>query len=195
MAFRLPRLDRNAKLVNPDGTPSLAFQRWWQSTVDAIEGQEGGQDSLIADLAAAIARIEANEAATDAVTLANDISASWITPGAVLTATDAGTDATITVADFTRVYDIAPAVAITGGALTGLAYSTQYAVYYDDTTQANATPTFVATTATSTARHNYIAGRHYVDTITTPASGGGGTSGGGYTAPGGGTVNDGYVTP
>ena len=37
-----------------------------------------------------------------------------------------------------------------------------------------------------TARHNYVTGRHYVDTITTPAMGGGATGGGGYVPPGGG---------
>lgn len=48
--FRLPRFPRTAKLVNSDGTPSLEFQRWWQSTVERIERQEATQDQLIEDL-------------------------------------------------------------------------------------------------------------------------------------------------
>lgn len=193
MEFRLPRLQSNVALVAADGKPTQAFHRWWQSVVETIEQQEALQDATIlavqqaqADIIAAQADLATQLAAINAVTTANAISASWMTPPSVLTATDAGSDATITVANFTRFYDDGSSVAVTGGDLTGLAYETTYAVYYDDATRAATTPTFVATTLTGTARHNYASGRHYVDTITTPASGGSGTSGGGYTPPGGG---------
>lgn len=193
MEFRLPRLQSKVALVGGDGKPTQAFHRWWQSVVETIEAQEAVQDATITALQAAQLDIIAAQdeladqlAAINAVTTANAISASWMTPPSVLSATDAGTDATITVASFTRVYDDGSTVVITGAPITGLAYSTTYAVYYDDATRADTTPTFEATTLTGTARHNYATGRHYVDTITTPASGGGTTSGGGYVPPGGG---------
>lgn len=143
-------------------------------------------DRMLTDLAQADA--DAAQASAAAVTLSNAISASWIQPGSVVSASDAGSNATITIANFTRYYDDTTSVAVTGGAITGLAYSTTYAVYYDDSTRANVTPTFVATTTVAHARHNYASGRHYLDTVTTPASGGGGTTGGGYTPPGGGEI-------
>lgn len=60
--FRLPRLPRSTKLVNPDGTPALQMQRWWQSVVEDIEAEVGA-------LAAAVAAQAAAEAARDAAGL------------------------------------------------------------------------------------------------------------------------------
>lgn len=179
MALRLPRLPRGARLAEANGAVSLEFQNWWQSVVTAIEAQEASQDAIISDLAAQLAAI-------NAVTRSNAISASWITPANPLTASDTGSAARITIANFTRYYDDGTSVAITGANLNSLAYSTLYSIYYDDTTRANGTPTFVATTFGGQARHNFAPGRHFVGSITTPASGGGGTSGGGYMPPGGG---------
>lgn len=193
MAFRLPRLQSNVALVNAGGKPTSEFQRWWQSVIETLETQEQLQDATIlaiqqaqADIIAAQNELATQLAAINAVTTANAISASWMTPPSVLAAADAGTDATITIANFTRYYDDGGSVSVTGSDITGLAYETTYAVYYDDATRAATAPAFVATTLTGAARHNFASGRHYVDTITTPASGGGGTSGGGYTPPGGG---------
>lgn len=187
MALNLPRLPRMTPLTDPGGGPSVAFQNWWQNVVEALESQETAQDGILDDLATQLASI-------NAVTASNAISASWISPSSVLTAADAGSDATITIASFTRLYDDGSSVSITGGNLTGLAYSTIYAVYYDDTTRENETPTFVATTDTGEARHNFVGGRHYIDTITTPAASDPPTSGGGYSPPGGGG-DDGLPLP
>ena len=128
----------NVALVGGDGKPTQAFHRWWQSVVETIEAQEAVQDATIEALQAAqLDIIAAQEAITEAqedilaqldlinaVTTSNAISASWMTPPSVLSASDAGTDATITVANFTRVYDDGQTVAITGAAITALAYST-----------------------------------------------------------------------
>lgn len=63
MEFRLPRLPRDTAIVDvKTGNPLLALQRWWQSTVERIEAQEGSQDAVIADLAAAQADIIATQA-------------------------------------------------------------------------------------------------------------------------------------
>jgi hypothetical protein len=78
------------------------------------------------------------------------------------------------IASHTRVYPVqgsidVPDVSITGGTLPGLAYTTTYYVYYDDTTLALTAPTFVATTTPATAQVGAAAGRHFVGVITTPA--------------------------
>lgn len=128
---------------------------------------------------------DAAQADADTVTLNDAISASWTSPGTILTGEDAGTDARITITSHTRKYgDNTQLAGITGGPITGLAYSTKYYVYYDDSTRSDTTPTFQATTNPNTAKANAAAGRHECGSVTTPASGGGSTSGG-YTPPGG----------
>lgn len=146
----------------------------------------------------------ATTAQTDAVDAAREAARinSYTNPGSILTASDAGTDATITIANHTRVYPVegsidVPDVAITGGAITGLAYSTLYFIYYDDTTLADTTPAFQSTTDAPTAQVGAAAGRHCCGYITTPASGGTTTSGGGTGVPGGtgGGSGDGKYLP
>lgn len=210
MTFKLPTLPRGVPLTDRDGKPTQQFQTWWQSVVTANETQEELQDATIVALQTAQLDIIATQEALEdanaaiiatqdelaaqlaqiiAVTNSNAISASWIAPASVLTASDAGTDATITIANFTRFYDDGTSVAVTGGDITGLDYSTLYAVYYDDATRASTTPTLVATTFTGTARHNFAPGRHFVGTVTTPASGGAVIDGGSFVPPGGGDIN------
>lgn len=54
MEFRLPRLRRDAAIVGKDGKPTTLFQRWWQSFIEKIEGQEATQDQMLADIALAL---------------------------------------------------------------------------------------------------------------------------------------------
>jgi hypothetical protein len=55
MAFRLPRWPRGFKLVDlKTGEPTVLAQRWQQSTVEQIEGQEAIQDQMLADIATAL---------------------------------------------------------------------------------------------------------------------------------------------
>lgn len=171
MTLELPRL--------PQSPPShQELQVWWQRVVEAIEEQEAAQDAIITDLAATVADILA-------VTKRDKRTASYTSPTAVLTASDAGASATITVASHTRVYSDATELAITGGTLTGLAYSTAYAVYYDDTTLADTTPTFVASTTIADGQVGAADGRHPLGVIMTPAAAGAPVSGGGSYPPGG----------
>lgn len=157
------------------------FQAWWQQIKEAIERNEEAQQILFDELDEAI------DGSNGLVGRAA-ILGSFSIPTMILTATDAGADVTITVASHVRRYGDTSELAVTGGSLTGKAYSTTYAIYYDDETRADAAPTFVATTDLETAQHNYVAGRHYVGTVTTPAAAGGPTTGGsppagsGYTA-------------
>jgi hypothetical protein len=199
MAFDLPTL--------PPTQPDWAqFQIWWQQVVEKIEAQETAQDALLAQIVAAQAAADAAAAdaataqadATAAATTAaaaerNDaISGSWTTPGATLTASDAGSDAAITVAGHTRKYGDATSVAVSGGSIGGLSFSTAYYVYYDDPSRAGGSVSFQATTNANDAAHNAAVGRHFVGKVTTPADGGGSTSGG-TTPPGGGGGGGGFT--
>lgn len=96
---------------------------------------------------------------------------------ALLTGTDAGTDATISFLAHTRVYSD-KSVSISAGSLTGLAYSTGYYLYYDDATRSSATPTVVATTDYTLAYNSpTYPNRHNLGYIVTPAAAAGDTSG------------------
>lgn len=189
MTFRVPALPSDFSIVDQSGRPSLAFQKWWQTLKTALETQEGAQDDLLAAVVAAQAAADdaqtaadtaqsaASSASTDAATAqtaadgANSVASltnSGVTPNP-LTATDAGADATITIAAHTRVYGDGTTLAIAGPTnLTGRAYSTFYYVYYDDATRADTTPTYQTTTSQATAAQ--VGDRHLVGSITTPAA-------------------------
>ncbi len=177
------------------------MQIWWQQVVESIEKQEALQDDIIADVQQAQIDIVAAQVAITATQASQaaqlvlieaaqrDIAriTSYTAPTNVLTASDAGTTATISVAAHDRVYPgVIADVAITAGSVTGLLFSTKYGVYYDDATLAATSPTFIATTDFETAYVGAGASRHFVGVITTPADGGAASSGSGGTPPGGG---------
>jgi hypothetical protein len=182
----LPHLRREID-ISEDGKPSFAFHRWMQEIIDKI----GTSVTNLEDLVRSI------QFAQDAAAEAHKETArilSYPTPTNVLTAADVGTTATITVAAHTRVYPVMgpydiPDISISSGTITGLAFSTQYFVYYDDETLANVNPTFKATTNAALAQVGAASGRHYLGKITTPADGAGNTTGVGVTPPGGGGEN------
>jgi len=101
-----------------------------------------------------------------------------------LTASDAGSDATITIAAFTPQFDFGT-LSVSGGSITGLAYSTQYFVYLTNFSYANGSYTAaLATTSILTLASNPT--YFYIGTVTTPANGGppaGGGGGGGFFEP------------
>lgn len=172
----------------PEYEPSWAtFQVWWQQVKAAIEENEQAQAIILDTL---------EEALTSAGGVGDQVAilGSYTVPTLVLTAADVGSDVTITIAAHIRQYANQTALAVAGGSITGLAFSTTYAVYYDDETLLEPNPAYFATTDLETGQHNYAAGRHYVGTVTTPANGAGNTTGGsppagsGYTA-GAGSIN------
>lgn len=188
MTFALPHL--------PPTQPTWEqWQIWWQLVIEAIQGQEAAQDQILTDLAAAQADIIATQTQLTETVRHLNIGLSYTAPSLVVSAVDAGTDATVTVANHTRIYGDGSQVAVTGGAFTGKAYSTTYAIYYDDPTLSDTTPTLVITTNIAEAQNNYADGRHFVATIATPAAAGAPTSGG-TTPPGtgGGTGSGGGYT-
>jgi len=91
-----------------------------------------------------------------------------------LTATDAGADATITIAAHNVIYD-STTLAYNSGSVTGLAFATQYYVYADDATKSGGAVTYVATTTLSDTTASVA--RYAVGDVITPADGAGDTSG------------------
>lgn len=181
------KLDR----LNGTNDKGIAFQKLWQKNCEIVEGNFADITQLVTDLATAVAAIvtaqaAANAAQSTANTVKRDdsISTSWTSPGTILSAADAGADATITIAGHTRKYSDNTAVAVTGASLTALAYSTKYYIYYDQTSRAGGAVTFHATTDPNVAKANAAAGRHECGNILTPAAAAPPTSGG-YTPPGG----------
>jgi hypothetical protein len=177
----------------------LALKAWADKLCDQVEAALDAQAQATADLAAAVADIAAAQAAADAAQTAADSAAtdaataqstadtakkndkltvSYTDPIYILSASDAGTDATISIAAHTRKYGDGTSVSISADTIAGKNYSTYYYVYYNDSTFSDPTPNFIATTSSRTAQTNPTTGRHFVGKITTPASGGGSTSGG-----------------
>lgn len=99
--FRLPRLQSADAIVDEGRRPASAFQRWWQSVVEAIEkavadiiAVNESQSGLIDQLEAAVAAIEAAQAAAD---LAN--AAALAAQTAAADATTAASDANTAIAE------------------------------------------------------------------------------------------------
>lgn len=203
MTFRLPRLLPTDRIVTPQFTPARDFSTKWQRLVEKLEAQETAQDGLIEDLGDLLADIislnnlitEAEEAieavneATEQATAQTVLANSYVT-GLTITATDAGSDVTITISAHNRVYPQPDGtnvtVSVNGGSLTARAYSTQYWIYYDDASRAGGAVTYQTTTTATTAAQT--GNRHSVGAVTTPAAAG-------PPAPGNVLQPPGYVEP
>jgi hypothetical protein len=163
----------------------LWFKVWAEDIADAI-------DSALDDIETNVTAILAAQAtATGAARELARIN-SYTAPGNVLSAADVGTTVTISIAAHTRVYpvqgsiDVADLVIPGVGTITGQPFDTQVSVYYDDTTLADTTPTYVATTTHANAQVGAATGRHFVGTVLTPIDGGPPSDGAGGSPPGGG---------
>lgn len=173
--LRLPRFDRSIAIVTDNKTPTLPFHQWWDNCLKKIEEAITGIQSAltaagIALDAAAVAQAAAKAAqnTADDVTSVSKLSGSGVT-GCTITASDAGSGASITISTHTRVYSDGSSVSVTGNTITGLAYSTIYYIYYDDPSFAGGTVAYQTTTTQSVAAQT--SGRHLVGQVTTPAAG------------------------
>lgn len=101
-------------------------------------------------------------------------------PRAMLTATDAGATATVSVARHDWDYPGGTAdVTRETGEITGLDFATTYYVYFDDDTLEDGTPTYAATTDPAAAQNSTdYPDRHPLGSIITPADGAADTTGG-----------------
>lgn len=189
MPLKLPDL-QGFPIAGPDGRPTPYFERLWsemksrlESEVGALQAAEAAQaaaDAADAAAAAADAAAAAAQAAADDTASATAANARFLaisnssTTGLTITATDAGTDVTVTFSAHTRHYADGTSVAVNGGSITGLAYSTQYFFSYDDADLSGGAQTYVAhtsgpdaqTTGPGTANED----THYVGSVVTPAA-------------------------
>jgi hypothetical protein len=187
MALKLPFLPSGVPIVDPKtGIPTLAFLKWWtdfktaiESHVTALEFDAAIAAAAAATAAAAAAATAANTAATNAATATAadarflSISNSNVT-GCTISATDAGASATITISAHTRNYADGTSVAVAGGSVTGLAYSSHYYLFYDQASLAGGAVAYQATTvgtdALTTASTGAHPNRHLVGDTPTPAA-------------------------
>jgi hypothetical protein len=182
--IRLDRLLTFERISNSDGTPTREYQAKWQNTMKEIESSVNAvidaQNAADAATAAAItantAAATANAAATGAIIAADEAaSASSLatsgSSGLTMTATDAGSNATITISAHTRNYGDGTSVSVNAGTVTTLAYSTDYYVYYDQASRAGGAVSYQATTSQATAAQT--GDRHSLGAVSTPAALGG----------------------
>lgn len=218
MALNLPKFQLGVPIVEKDkGTPTFTHHQWWQEFAKSIEDAFDSLAENVAAIAAAqaaadaantaaanaqtaadnaqtaanTAQTAANNAQTtaDNITDASELQTSYVT-GLTLTATDAGSDVSITISNHTRHYPqpngTTVNVSVTGTTLTGRAYSTSYYIYYDDANRTGGAVTYSTTTSEATAAQ--IGARHTVGLINTPAAAAPNTSGDYTRAPGVGTI-------
>lgn len=207
MTIKVSNLSASVPIVDADGLPTPYWVQNFNSTianlVSALNQVIAAQNAAtVANAAAATANAAATSAATaaasanTAATTANtaattaqnttNVASSYVTPSNVLTATDAGANATISISAHTRTLTNGTTISVNSGSVTALAYSTGYWIYYDDPSFAGGAVTYNATTTQATAAQT--GSRFCVGAITTPAHGAGGTSGKVVTPPGSGTA-------
>lgn len=184
MTLKLPRL--------PVSYTPEQLARWWQLAMSQIEAQFGAVDAALAaqaaadaaNTAAAAAQTAANDAqaAADGIAVTDALRTSYVT-GLTLTATDAGSDVTVTISAHTRHYGDGTSVSVSGGSITGLAYSTSYWVGYVQPSRAGGSVTYAA--ATSIQGNGITADYHFVGAVVTPAALGGPVDGLPVVPPGG----------
>lgn len=162
----------------PVQPPWGEFQVYWQQNIGAIvEAVNAVADAQAAADAANLAAAAADAAASSAQTAADDVTSaqelgSSYVSGAVITATDAGADVTITISAHTRKYPQPDGstvdVAVNGDTLLALSYSTKYYIYYDDPSRSGGAVSYQSTIVSNTAAQ--LGDRHLVGAVTTPAA-------------------------
>lgn len=183
-APKLDRLQRLIKYFEADGSPTPKMVLDWQNTMEAIEVALRGLTGQVGDLSVLVAQIKA---AQDLAQAANDIAAetkaqqditnSYTSPSAVLTASN---DGNITIAAHTRVYGDGSSVAVNGGSLSGFSAGDYVSVYYDDPARSGGAVAYMGTTSAVAQ----AGARHSVGQIAIPQAGEAPSTGGGVAAPG-----------
>lgn len=183
LPIRLDRYMRGVPIVDRNGIPTLQEQAREQRNLEAIENAVNAViDNANATAAANAAAVAANTAATAAQTAADNaqgaadeatattaIANSYVS-GVTITATDAGSNVTISISAHTRNYADGTNVSVNSGSITALDYSTTYYIYYDQASRAGGAVTYQATTSATTAAQ--LGDRHTVGSVATPAAAG-----------------------
>lgn len=187
----LPIFPNGVPIVDPKtGMPTAAYLTWIYAYKLALESEFGALEAAAAAqaaadaantaAAAADAAAAAAQGAADDATAATEENARFLaisnsnTTGLTITATDAGANVTVTFSAHTRHYADGTSVAVNGGSITGLSYTTQYFFYYDQASLAGGAVTYQSTTsgpaAQTTGPGTANESRHYVGSVVTPAA-------------------------
>jgi hypothetical protein len=169
----LPKLSPQQPIV-PGMTPTSVFVQFMEDLRTSVQQAVDGLQTQIDRL----------NTQTIGTSYANGLALSGVADGAT---------AKITISVHTRVYtDLT--VNLDAGTLTGLAYATTYFVYYDDEDREGGAVSYMTTTnptvAVTSAPHPY---RHFVGTVTTPATSGDPPETGGVVTPPGFPID--YIAP
>jgi hypothetical protein len=200
-----------ATTVNVNETPSVASSFWtllgtsailvgsWSSTTTYQAGMQvsyapsGGSTNYYIALQASTNQPPGTATNSYWFLITNNTaiasSSSYRPTSNPLTATDAGSNVTITIASFTMNIAGVGAVSVNGGTITGLSYSTVYYIFYADPSISGGTVSFQDATTKTTSISSGV--NFFVGSILTPPSGGGTTTGnndGGTGAQTGGTI-------
>jgi hypothetical protein len=161
--IKLPRLSARVRVSDQNGLGSAAFSSFWDQFASAIE-------IALNTAITANAAINLNAAYTVGISLASNPVDS--------------TTANITISDHTLVYPD-KSVMVIGGEIDGLAYNTQFFVYYDDPNRVGGAVVYHVATDGSAFPSSTNPFRHFVGAITTPANSGAGPTSGTGKVPGG----------
>lgn len=183
MAIKPPsQLPGNVQLIDPKtGLPTAFFLRYFNDAVVATIAALASTENAQAAADAANAAADNANAAAETVAADNSLANSYVT-GLTLTATDAGSNATVSISAHTRVYGDGTSVSVDGGSVTGLPYSTVARIYYDDPDREGGAVTYQSTPDATVAAQT--GNRHSVGAVTTPAGGGGPVAGNPVLPPG-----------
>lgn len=163
---------------NCDAIESHVSNLELQAAIDTVNG-------LIDDTNDALASVSDATDASAAATVAN---ARWLNirnsnvTGLTITATDAGASVTVTFSAHQRNYTDGTSVAVSGGSITGLPYSTDEYFFYDQASLAGGAVVYQSTTngpnSLTTDASGPFPDRHLLGSLTTPAALGGPVDGG-----------------
>lgn len=196
--LRLPRLSSASAIVDPDGKPNGTMILWWQQVVTQIEGaiqaivsltgiqsqfdqalQQAQRATTAAQAAAtaastaaaaAQAQADAAQAQADAARREAALTASYIDPASVLTASPT----TITVAAHTRHYGDGTSVPVDAGTVGATASGDVDYVFYSDPARAGGSVTYqVATTQPAQTGDTHVVGAVSIPTTGTQEGGDG----------------------
>ena len=189
---KIPALQAGRPIVDSRGAPMTDFQTWINTAfANLANAQNATNAALVAAGIATAAAAAANAAAASAAAAAEgsiaaqSLANSYTDPTYLLTATDAGADASIAIIAHDRIYPDDPnypvPVPVNSGMLTGLAYSTEYFIFYSDPTRAGGAVTYQFSTNFADAAQ--VNGIHSVGAVVTPAAAGPPETGGGGPRP------------
>lgn len=195
---KLPPFNVNMRISGPDGKMAPEFLRALNAFKKAIEKEFGALEAADAALAVGQAAqstastalstaVTADGKADDAIAAVGGVASDSAlvnsgTIGCTIVGTDAGASASVTVSGHTRAYGDGTQVAVDGGGVSGLDFSTQYWIYYLDPTRAGGAVTYQVTDDPATAIQTGDV--HSVGSVSTPADGGANTDGSPNPAPG-----------